>query len=126
MARCEQGYLCAVCGQDVEEITESELYLRYVLGEVAFESLDRLSERHIRCNPNLAQFIVAEGFAPIVVEGPFAKAHLDPAFVAAEEQRVTQGYLRLLELSTANRPIAEYPLPNAGASRAFDPMSRDV
>ena len=126
MARCEQGYLCAVCGQDVEEITESELYLRYVLGEVAFESLDRLPERHIRCNPTLAQFIVAEGFAQIVVEGPFAKAHLDPAFVAVEEQRVTQGYLRLLELSTANRPIAEYPLPNAGAVRPFDTMSRDV
>jgi hypothetical protein len=126
MARCEQGYLCAVCGQDVEEIAESELYLRYVLGEVAIESLDRLPERHIRCNPTLAQFIVADGFAPIVVEGPFAKAHLDPAFVTAEEQRVTRGYLRLLELSTASRPISEYPLPNAGASRAFDPMSRDV
>ena len=34
MARCEQGYLCDVCGQDVGEITESDLYLRYLLGEV--------------------------------------------------------------------------------------------
>ena len=28
MARCDQGYLCDVCGQDVEAITESDLYLR--------------------------------------------------------------------------------------------------
>ena len=34
MARCDQGYLCEVCGRDVEAITESDLYLRYVLGEV--------------------------------------------------------------------------------------------
>ena len=34
MARCDQGYLCAVCGAEVEEMTESELYLAYVLGEV--------------------------------------------------------------------------------------------
>src|SRR5262245_30304016 len=110
MAGCERGYLCAVCGDEVEEITASELYLRYVLGEVSFESLDRLPERHIRCNPAIAQFIVTAGFDPIVIEGPFAKAELDPEFVAAEEQRVTQGYLRLLDLATANRPIVDYPL----------------
>src|SRR5438477_10240064 len=126
MARCEQGYLCAVCGQDVEEITQSELYLRYVLGEVALEALDRLPERHIRCNPMLAQFIVAEGFAPIAIDGPFAKADLDPEFVTAEERRVTRGYLRLLELSTANRPLSEYPLPEVGAGRTLDPMPRDL
>ena len=34
MARCDQGYLCEVCGAEVEEITESDLYLAYVLGEV--------------------------------------------------------------------------------------------
>ena len=32
MAKCEEGYLCEVCGQDVAEITESDLYLRYVIG----------------------------------------------------------------------------------------------
>ena len=68
MAGCERGYLCAVCGEEVEEITESDLYLRYVLGEVKVEPLHRLPERHIRCDPALAQFIVAEGFAPVVVE----------------------------------------------------------
>jgi hypothetical protein len=35
MVACEQGYLCDVCGRDVEAITESDLYLRYVLGEVS-------------------------------------------------------------------------------------------
>ena len=89
MAVCEQGYLCEVCGGDVAEITESDLYLRYVLGEVDPETLHACPERHIRCNPTLAQFIVAEGFAPVAVEGPFAKAGLDPAFVASEEVRVS-------------------------------------
>ena len=51
MARCEQGYLCDVCGAEVAEITESDLYLRYVLGEVAPEKLHLSRERHIRCNP---------------------------------------------------------------------------
>ena len=68
----------------------------------------------------LAQFIVAEGFAPVAVEGPFAKAGLDPEFVASEEARVTRGYLRLHELAAAGVPITEYPLPEARA-RWLDP-----
>ena len=32
MAKCEEGYLCDVCGGDVEAITDSDLYLRYVVG----------------------------------------------------------------------------------------------
>jgi hypothetical protein len=111
MAACERGYLCAVCGRDVEAIDESDLYLRYVLGEVKAEQLDRLPERHIRCNPTLAQFIVADGFVPVVVaEGPFAKSELDPRFVADEERRVTSGYMRLQELSTREVSIWDYPL----------------
>ncbi len=111
MAACERGYLCAVCGRDVEEIGDSELYLRYVLGEVKAEQLDRLPERHIRCNPALAQFIVVEGVTPVVVaEGPFAKAELDPDFVGREEQRVSAGYVRLQELSKQNLSIRDYPL----------------
>lgn len=117
MAACEQGYLCAVCGQEVEEITDSDLYLRYVLGEVDGDLLQRSPERHIRCNPVLGQFIDADGFAPIVIDGPFAKAELDPEYVAAEQRRVTRGYLRLREVSAANRPIWEYPLPEVLARR---------
>lgn len=111
MAGCERGYICAVCGDEVEEIHESDLYLRYVLGEVKVEQLDRLPERHIRCDPALAQFIVAEGFSPVVVEdGPFSKAGLDPQFVADEERRVTRGFLRLQELSSRDVSIWDYPI----------------
>ncbi len=51
MARCERGYLCEVCGAEVEEIIDSDLYLAYVLGEVPSEELHLRHERHIRCNP---------------------------------------------------------------------------
>src|SRR4051812_43585111 len=115
MALCEQGYLCEVCGLEVEAIDESDLYLRYVLGEVDPETLHVSRERHIRCNPTLAQFIVAEGFEPVLATGFFAKAELDPEFVAEEEARVTEGYLRLLELPGSGLPLTEYPLPQVRA-----------
>lgn len=108
--KCDEGYVCAVCGRDVEAITESDLYLRYVLGEVPLERLHLQAERHIRCHPALAQFIVAGAFAPVVCAGPFAKADLDAAFVAAEEQRVTRAWLHLQEIPKLGLSIAEYPL----------------
>jgi hypothetical protein len=111
MARCEQGYLCEVCGQEVAGITESDLYLRYVLGEVPPEQLHILPERHIRCNPALAQYIVDPAFEPIRCEGVFAKALMDTTFVAAEEARVTRGWRRLQELPHLGIPIIDYPLP---------------
>ncbi|WP_165244977.1 hypothetical protein [Paludisphaera soli] len=128
MARCDQGYLCAACGAEVEGLLESELYLRYVLGEVDPELLHKLPERHLRCNPALAQFIVDESFAAAVDDGPFAKSALDPAFVAAEEARVSAGFRRLRELAAADREgtILEYPLasPRGGARRpGSDPDS---
>jgi hypothetical protein len=111
MAKCERGYLCEVCGQEVAEITESDLYLRYVLGEVPPEVLHRLPERHLRCNPVLAQFIADPSFPAVRCEGPFAKESLDPAHVAQEEARVTRGWRRLQELPTLGLTIPEYPLP---------------
>ena len=87
MARCDEGYPCEVCGQHVEVITESDLYLRYVLGEIVMEKLHLQAERHIRCNPALAQYIVAEGWEPVHCEGMFDKRAFDPTYVAAEEQR---------------------------------------
>jgi hypothetical protein len=111
MARCEQGYLCEVCGREVGEITDSDLYLRYVLGEVPPEVLHRLRERHVRCNPTLAQFIVDPAFEPVRCEGPFAKEGLDPVYVAVQEARVTRGWRRLQELPGLRLTILEYPLP---------------
>lgn len=111
MARCDQGYLCDVCGEEVEIVTESDLYLRYVLGEVLPEALQKSRERHLRCNPAVAQFIVDPDFAPVACPGPFAKANLDAAFVAEEEARVTRGWRRLQEIPTLGLPLTEYPLP---------------
>lgn len=116
MARCEQGYLCEVCGAEVAAITESDLYLRYVLGEVPPERLHQLPERHIRCHPALAQFIVDDRFPPIRCEGLFGREGLDPAYVQAEEARVTRGWRRLQELPGLGLPIEEYPLPEVLAA----------
>jgi hypothetical protein len=116
MARCEQGYLCDVCGHEVEEIIDSDLYLRYVLGEVPPERLHQQRERHIRCNPSVAQFIVADDFPPVTCDGAFAKQHLDTEFVRAEEARVTRGWRRLQELPTLGLTIPEYPLPEVVAA----------
>ena len=113
MVRCEQGYLCDVCGQDVEQIIDSDLYLRYILGEVSPLALPNMPERHIRCNPSLAQHIIDAAFEPVPCEGPFAKANLDAAYVAEQEARVTRGWRRLQELPRLGIPIIEYPLPEA-------------
>lgn len=113
MAKCETGYLCEVCGADVADIADSDLYLRYVIGEIESRELMASPERHLRCNPTLAQFIVDPAFAPIDVEGPFAKRELSPDDVARREQLVTRGWRRLQELQQMpQRPaISEYPLP---------------
>jgi hypothetical protein len=111
MAGCEQGYLCDVCGQEVEVITDSDLYLRYVLGEVSPLELPTTRERHVLCNPATAQYIVDPAFPPVRCEGAFAKEFLDPTFVAEEEQRVTRAWRRLQQLPTLGLPITEYPLP---------------
>lgn len=121
MAGCERGYLCTVCGQDVEEITDSILYLRYVLGEVQWDHLNRAPETHIRCDPIVAQFIVDASFEPVSSGGAFSKALLDPDFVKSEEERVTRGYRRLREVTLANLPIAEYPLADVIERREAGP-----
>jgi hypothetical protein len=124
MAKCEEGYLCDVCGQDVAEITDSDLYLRYIVGILDPEVLHTTRERHIRCNPTLAQYIVAEDFAPVVVEGPFDKRGLDPPYVAARERLLTRGWRRLKEVAGSTIPIIEYPLPEVIArikSRSIGP-----
>jgi hypothetical protein len=111
MAKCDEGYLCEVCGRDVANITESDLYLRYVVGMIDPETLHTTAERHIRCNPVLAQFIVHPKFEPVVVTGDFDKRTLDADYVRQREALITRGYERLLELAKVELPIVDYPLP---------------
>jgi hypothetical protein len=110
MARCEQGYLCEVCGEEVEAITDSDLYLGFVLGEVPAEQLLQRRERHIRCNPERAQYIVDPAFPAVVCTGFFAREALDAEYVAAEEKRVTRGWRRLQEVLSLGIPLTQYPL----------------
>ena len=91
MAGCERGYLCTVCGEEVEEIIDSDLYLRYVLGEAEWDELNRAPERHIRCDPVLAQFIVDSSFEPVSCAGAFSKSHLDPEFVQERRESRDNG-----------------------------------
>ncbi len=112
MAKCEEGYLCDICGGDVEHIFESDLYLRYVIGMIDPETLHTTKERHILCNKPLAQFIVHEKFPAVVDDSLFDKRQLDPAYVASREMLVTRGWLRLCELAqTEGLSLLEYPLP---------------
>ncbi|MBI1310805.1 hypothetical protein GC176_05810 [bacterium] len=110
MARCDEGYLCEVCGQPVDEITDSDLYLRFVIGLVPESELAQVPERHIRCNPVQAQFIVHDDFEPVVVDGVFSKTELDPVHVRQQEALTTRGWLRLREVAESGLPVSEYPL----------------
>lgn len=118
MAHCERGYLCDVCGEEVAEITDSDLYLRYVTGEVAARQLLSTPERHIRCNPTVAQFIVAPEFEPVRAEGPFAKSELAVDEVARREDLMTRGWRRLQEVRSLGLAISDYPLPDVRRERA--------
>jgi len=119
MAKCDQGYLCEVCGQAVEDIADSDLYLRYIIGEIPYAQLHRAPERHLRCNPVQAQFVVDPEFSPVEVTGLFDKRLFDPEEVRRKEQLVTRGWKRLREVAGSGLPIAEYPLPEfqPGASQ---------
>ena len=117
MAKCDEGYLCEICGLEVESITQSDLYLRYVIGMVDPETLHTARERHILCNPSLAQFIVDDRFPVVACEGDFDKQNLDAEFVQQRESLATRGWQRLLHLSEqAEMPITEYPLEEVKAN----------
>ena len=115
MAKCDEGYLCEVCGTDVAEITDSDLYLRYVVGELDPETLHTTPERHIRCNAVVAQFINDKDFEPVTIEGAFAKSQLDPQFVRDRERLITRGWRRLREIAGQDLKILDYPLPEVRA-----------
>ena len=115
MAKCDEGYRCDVCGGDVEAIVDSDLYLRYVLGEVDPLKLPTCRERHVRCNPAVAQYVVDPDFPPVTCDGVFSKEQLDRAFVSQEEARITRGWRRLQQIPKLGLPITEYPLAEVKA-----------
>jgi hypothetical protein len=113
MARCDQGYLCDLCGDEVESIRDSDLYLRFVIGEVSSNVLLAAPERHLRCNPVTAQFIDHPDFEPVIVKGDFDKRLFDEEYSNARTELVTRGWVRLQELAELAQtvPLPEYPLP---------------
>jgi hypothetical protein len=113
MAKCDEGYRCEVCGQDVARLIDSDLYLRFVIGELDPEILHTSPERHIRCNPVLAQFIEHPEFERIVVEGDLSRHALDPEFVSRRVTLLSRGFERLLEVAAieTDRDVTAYPLP---------------
>jgi hypothetical protein len=116
MAKCDEGYLCRICSEEVEQIVDSDLYLQYVVGWIDPETLHTSPECHLRCNPTVAQFIDDPRFhPPVVCHGDFAKQNLDVDFVAERTDLINRGYARLWELiKLKNRPAVNgYPLPEA-------------
>ncbi|TWT83113.1 hypothetical protein CA13_45760 [Planctomycetes bacterium CA13] len=114
MAKCDEGYICEVCGKDVASIVESDLYLRFVIGELDPEVLHTTPERHIRCNPVLAQFIQCSGFEPVVLDGPMSLSNFDRQFATERSDLVTRGFERLQEIAAwdGDRDVTTYPLPS--------------
>jgi hypothetical protein len=84
-----------------------------VIGRVDPETLHDQPERHIRCNPVLAQFIQDDDWKPMTVEGTFDKRTMDASFVREEQSLVTRGWRRLKEVAGIDLPIMDYPLPEA-------------
>ncbi|MBX3423406.1 MAG: hypothetical protein KF752_17750 [Pirellulaceae bacterium] len=112
MARCDEGYLCAVCGQEVKRLVDSSLYLQYIVGWISADQLNRTRDIHLRCNPHLAQFIDSPEFKPPVeVSGQFDRRLLDRQFDSQRSQLITRGYDRLRFLQRhRDTTIQDYPL----------------
>ncbi|MEM1224750.1 MAG: hypothetical protein AAGJ40_03585 [Planctomycetota bacterium] len=113
MAKCDQGYLCEVCGGDVSSIVDSDLYLRYVIGQIPAEVLHTTPERHLQCNPILSQYIDDKHFDRPTVRGDFARERLDADYVQRQVTLVTRGYERLRQIQDDDdlTDVTEYPLP---------------
>ena len=95
MAKCDEGYICPVCGDEVKRLIDSSLYLQYVIGWIPAEKLHLTPDIHLRCNPNLSQFIDSDEFPSVTIDGAFDRRSLDTNFVQQRSQLVTRGYQRL-------------------------------
>jgi hypothetical protein len=111
MSNCDEGYNCDRCGAYVENVQESELYLRYVLGAVPMDELPREPERHIRCAPEFAQFIVDDAFEPVACNDPaLDKRNLPRDVRRRQEELFTAAWRRLQEVREQGVPVDLYPL----------------
>lgn len=118
MAKCDEGYLCEVCGEEVKRLDESALYLQFVIGWVDPETLHTRRECHLRCNPSLAQYIEHADFAPAVtIDGVLDRRQLDATFTDQRTELITRGFVRLRELQQrrSELTVIDYPLPEAKA-----------
>jgi hypothetical protein len=93
---------------------DSELYLRFIIGEIDAELLHLSPECHLACNPTLSQFIDDERFSrDFQAPEGFRIADLDPHYVELRTSLVSRGYRRLWEIrKERNRfaTIQAYPL----------------
>jgi hypothetical protein len=124
MARCDAGYFCHVCGLYVDDVTVSELYLRYVMRQVPLKGLYTAPDAHVWCNPALAQFItdpeyvVDPMFHPLrEVHPDLAKARLSPDDRERQEKFVTMAWRRLQQIPELGITIQEYPLAEPDVPR---------
>lgn len=100
-----------MCGEYVPDVLNSELYLRFVLGEADFEQLYSTPDAHIVCVPAIAQYIVHDDFDPVVETDPdMDKRNREQEWVIQREQRVTAAWLRLQSIPELGIDIHEYPL----------------
>ncbi len=115
MAKCDEGYLCEICGEAVESLTDSALYLQYVVGWIDPETLHTRPDSHLLCLPSLAQFVEHESFPVVRVEGDFDRRKLDEDFVAERVALLSRGYRRLSQIQSKRKGLAvmDYPLPEA-------------
>ena len=86
MAALRRSYLCEVCGQDVAVVTDSDLYLRYVLARCHWNACTASrSGTWAATRPPPSTFVDA-AFSLVSVPGDFGKASLDPAFVGPKRR----------------------------------------
>lgn len=112
MANCDEGYNCDRCGEYVENVGVSELYLRFVIGAVPLDELPREPERHIRCAPEFAQYIVDPAFEPVACDDPDLDKRALPDDVRRRQERLfTKAWRRLQWLRTTDLAVDEYPFP---------------
>ncbi|MFN3191858.1 MAG: hypothetical protein ACE361_15205 [Aureliella sp.] len=112
MAKCDEGYLCEACGAPVERLSESALYLQYILGWIDAGLLQTSRECHLKCMPALAQFVRHPEFEEVFAEGDFDRRQMDPKFVAERTELVTGAYQRLVDLQRKRKGLTldDYPL----------------